>query len=402
MRTVLPAALALAVLACGGVDPVPAVDATNPDAAVDAPVDAPAPTCDVSGIPAYVPMPIVEQTVLPSLTAQGGEVINDTLQGTLKRHYLVVPGAGQPRPDKVFLWLAGSGAEPHQFTNILTIAASAGYVGISLAYDNETQVAQLCSSATVPACNSRMNLECGDQVRRELIYGRDVSDTPCIDVPRPDSIEHRVIRLVQYLDANFPSVGVRQFLNAAGDGLAWDRWAIGGWSQGGGHAGVLAGDHLVARALYMSKAGDSVLCPLTSADPDRDCDVDGDGLFDPTNEDELMVPAPASLRPRLTPGGRQFGAIHEREGAWNYSRETFEAFGMGAKADAVRVDGLGPYPAAYADLQCAHVFSTDAAPNSDPNDFHISMAIDAAMARDANGDLVLAPMIRYALGVPVP
>lgn len=405
MRTLIASFIALSLTACGGVDPLTGVDAAGPDTAdpgPDAAIDAAAATCDVAGLAAYAPVPILEQQILPSATARAGETINDTLQGMLKRHYLVAPGAGQPRPVKALLWLAGSGAEPHQFTNILTIAASAGYVGVSLAYDNESQIAELCASATEPLCNSRMNLECGDQVRREILYGSGVSNTPCIDVPRADAIEHRVVRLVQYLDANVPTLGARQYLNAAGDGLDWSKWAVGGWSQGGGHSAILAGDHLVARALYLSKGGDSVLCPLTTSDPDHDCDVDGDGLFDPANDDELQVPAPATFRPRATPGSRQFGAIHEREGAWAFSRETFEAYGMGAKADVIRLDGLGPYPAGYDAFQCRNVFSTVATPTSDPNDFHISMAIDGAMALDGNGDPVLAPAIRYALSVPVP
>ncbi|MEZ4399318.1 MAG: hypothetical protein R3B06_04825 [Kofleriaceae bacterium] len=392
--------------ACGGGGGGPA----GPDGAVEvdgavavdaAPaIDAPAAACDVSMLPPYAPVPIMSRSILPSDTAAPGETINDVLQGTLKRHYLVAPAAGQPAPTRALLWLAGSGAEPHQFTKVLAIGAAAGYLGVSLAYDNETQVAQLCGSTTEPACNSRMNLDCGDQVRQEIIYGTDTS--PCIDVPRADSIEHRVVRLVQYVDAQLPMLGARGFLDATGAALDWSKWAVGGWSQGGGHAGVLARDHLVARALFVSKGGDSVLCPLTTSDPDRDCDVNGDGVFDPTDDDELQVPAPATYLPRLTPGSRAFGAVHEREGAWAFSRETFAAYGMGAKGSEVRVDGLGPFPAAFDDFHCAHTFSTIATPASGPNDFHISMAIDGAMAVDADGVPVLAPMYFYALTVPVP
>ena len=409
MRIVL--ALSLAAAACGGVEPTatpdatPALDAAEAvDAAIDSPPpDAPAASCDVSAIPAYTPIPITEQYVLPSVTATGGEVIRDTLQGTLKRHYLVAPGPGQPRATKALLWLAGSGAEPQNFTKILSIAASAGYLGISLAYDNETSVAELCSSTTNPTCDNRMNLECGDQVRHELAYGRDLYDSPCVDVPRADSIENRIVRLVQYVDRMFPAVGARTLLNASGDGLDWSQWAVGGWSQGGGHAGLLAGEHLVARTIYMSKAGDSAPCPLTTTDPNRDCDANGDGVFDPNNEDEMLVPTPAASRPRLTPGERQFGFVHELESAWSYSRETFALYGMGGKPDSVRIDPIGPYPAGYADFQCRNVFSIVAPANGiDRNDYHKSMAVDGVMALDANGQPILAPGILYALTVPVP
>lgn len=402
MRLFLATATTLALAACGDVSTPATPDAGELDAPIVEPDAAPDPDalvapCDVTGLPPFAPVPIVEQQIAPSLTAAPGETINDTLGGTLKRHYLVVPGAGQPRPERALLWLAGSGAEPYHFTKVLGIAAAAGYVGISLAYDNEVSVGDLCSSTTVLRCNNRINHTCGDEVRHELLYGDGVYDSPCLVVPRADSIEHRAVRLVQYLDGMFPMLGAAQFLDGSGTGLAWHKWAIGGWSQGGGHAGILAREHLVARALYLSKGGDSVPCPFTTADPDRDCDVDGDGVFDSANLDELLIPAPDTFLARRTPGERQFGAVHEAEAAWGYSGETFEAYGMGAEADTVRVDGLTTYD----QFQCRNVFSTVAVPASDPNDFHISMAVDGAMAVDGNGVPVLAPMIFYALAVPV-
>ena len=404
MRLLLLAtATTFALAACGDVTSPAALDAgvvetdatpPEPDAASDS--DALAAACDVTGLAPYAPVPIVEQQIAPSLTAAPGETINDTLGGTLKRHYLVIPGAGQPRPERALLWLAGSGAEPYHFTRVMSIAAAAGYVGVSLGYDNETSVVDLCSSTTVARCNSRINRSCGDEVRHELIYGDTLHDSPCLTVPRADSIEHRIVRLVQYLDRTVPMLGAAQFLDGSGTGLAWHKWAVGGWSQGGGHSAILAREHLVARALYLSKGGDHLLCPFTTTDPDRDCDVDGDGRFDSTDEDELLIPAPDTYLPRRTPGERQFGAIHERESAWGFSRETFEAYGMGAKADAVRVDGL----TSYADFQCRNVFSTTAVPNNDPTAFHTSMAVDGTMAL-VGGVPVLAPMIFYALAVPV-
>lgn len=398
--------LVAAVAACGGVD-TPAgpdaattPDAASPDASPDANPDAAPASCDVSMIPAYQPVDVIETMVRPSDTAVGGEVINDVLNGQLKRHMLIAPTTG-PRPTKAFLWLSGSGAEPFQYRQYMNVAASMGYVAISLAYDNEISINALCNQAT-PACNDRMNLDCSDQVRREIIYGSDLAPNECVDVPTADSIKHRVVRLVQYIDRQFPNLGARQFLDASGQDLAWDKWAVGGWSQGGGHAGVLAGDHRVDRAVYMSKGSDSVLCALTTSDPNRDCDLDGDGMLDPMNLDEMQVPAPAAFRPRLTPGQRQFGFIHELEGAWNYSRETFEAFGMGARGDEVRLDGLGPYPAAYADFGCANVFSIVApAGGADPDNYHLSMAIDAALARGPDGLPILAHGLAYALAVPV-
>ena len=59
------------------------------------------------------------------------------------------------------------------------------------------------------------------------------------------------------------------------------------------------------------------------------------------NLDELLVPVPWAGQPRMTPGSRQFAAIHGLEDAWHYSRETFALYGLGAKGSEVDLDVAG-------------------------------------------------------------
>ncbi|MCE9578373.1 MAG: hypothetical protein K8W52_34920 [Deltaproteobacteria bacterium] len=397
-------ALALALAACGGVastapdagtasDVAPAADAPAPG---DAAPDAAAAACDISGF-AFTPVATTRTTILPSDTAQGQEVIHDTLQGTLKRHVLVAPTNPAERNGLLFLWMSGSGAEPTSYDTIQAIAAAAGYPSISLAYDNETSVGDLCSVPGDPQCGLT-TVDCEEGVREEMIYGSAVHDSPCVDVPPADAIEHRVLRLLQYLAINAPATGAAAFLTNNGTAIDWTKIAVGGWSQGGGHAGMIARDHLVARALYASKGASSVACPYTVSDPAM-CDLDGDHQLTPGNQDELLVPAPWTLQPRATPGSREFGAIHREEEAFNYSRETFERFGMGTKGDEIDLDTAGADFAAYG---CRHVFATSATPGCDPTAFHKSMAMDVCLARDANDLAILAPAYYYALKLPVP
>lgn len=402
MRTPRDLLIPVLLAACGGGGGGdPSVDGA---VAIDAATDAPPPTCDVSGLTAYVPIADSALTVaqiLPSMTARGGETINDTLQGTFKRHYLVAPADGRPLRDELFVFLAGSGAEPQNFTWILNVAAAAGYRAVSLAYDNETSVAERCGVAGDPLCGST-NPDCERGLREEMIYGQDRST--CVDVPSADAIEHRLLRLLQYLAENTPASGAAGFLTAGGTAIDWSKMVVGGWSQGGGHAGMLARDHAVARTLYISKGADSALCPTIESDPAR-CDLDGDGQLTPGNQDELLVPTLWAHDPRATPGARQFAVLHRLEDARFYSPEAFELFGMGAKASARSIDGLGPYPAAYADYGCAQVLTTSApahGPACDPNDYHKSVAVDGCLARDGADVPLLAPAFHYALTVPVP
>jgi hypothetical protein len=51
-------------------------------------------------------------------------------------------------------------------------------------------------------------------VRLEILDGTD--RTPLVDVDRANSIENRLIKLLQYLDANRPGEGWGGFLDAAG------------------------------------------------------------------------------------------------------------------------------------------------------------------------------------------
>ncbi len=400
MRTTSLAAVLL-FAACHG-DPVdPGVDAAppDPDAATDAaaPVDAPAAACDVSGLATVPTVPVTTALIRPSDTARGGETIDDVVQMQLKRHVVSAPTNAADRNGQLFVWMPGSGGEPGNFETIVGVGTAAGYLTVSLAYDNETSVGDRCGVPNDPVCGDA-NPDCEEDVREEMVYGSAVHDSPCVDVTPANALEHRILRLVQYLAQSVPQSGAGAFLTAGGAALDWSKIAVGGWSQGGGHAGILARDHLVARAVYASKGAGSTLCPLTVGDPAM-CDLDGDGRLTPGNLDELLVPVPWAGQPRMTPGSRQFAAIHGLEDAWHYSRETFALYGLGAKGSEVDLDVAGGDFAAYT---CRHTFVTRATPACGPTDYHKSMATDACLARTPGGTPVLAPFYWYALKLPVP
>ena len=355
------------------------------------------PECDASTLTAYAPVPVATFKIAPSSTARDGESIDDTLQGTYKEHYIQRRDDGGPDREELFLWLGGSGSEPQNYDYILNMAAFAGYTSVSLAYDNETSVGDTCGHDDVPECSSA-NVDCEEQVREEMIYGVDTS--PCLAVTPENSIEHRVLRLLQYGVEKVPTAGFDRYLDASKQQIDWTHIAVGGWSQGGGHAGMLSRDHLVARALFVSKGAGSVAC--TDVMAETDCDLDGDGVVGRDNLDEYVVPAPWAYDERFTPPSREFGSIHMEEDAWYYSDETYAAFGMDGAEAPLLIDGVGPYPEAYTDAYgCTHVFATDATPSCGDNDFHKSMASDFCMALDDDGVPLLAPAYVYALTVPV-
>ena len=236
-------------------------------------------------------------------------------------------------------------------------------------------------------------------VRLEMVYGSAVHDSPCVDVSPANSIHHRILRLIQYYDTTDPSGGAAAFLTADKSELNYSKIAFGGWSQGGGHAGLIARDHLVARTVYASQGAGQVYCEALHPSATQLCDLDGDGMLTAGNEDELLTAPPWTLQPRVTPGTRQFGAVHRGEKAWAFAPEAFENFGMGKKGTEVDIDAVGADYAAYG---CKHIFSTNAPPACEATKLHESMAIDVCMAKDASGLPILAPFYYYALKVPVP
>lgn len=116
------------------------------------------------------------------------------------------------------------------------LAASLGYHVISLRYPN-----------ALSASAARFDEDAGEfeRFRLALIAG---GTSKHISLPRHESIEHRLIKLLQYLVATRPAGQWQQFLTADGS-IRWEAIAVAGQSQGGGHAALIALHHQVARVI---------------------------------------------------------------------------------------------------------------------------------------------------------
>lgn len=230
---------------------------------------------------------------------------------------------------QLLLFLPGTGGRnvgpPRPFS--LT-AAELGYHVIELAYPNNL-------SATV--CWRQTDPNCFEKFRREVIKGNDFS--PLIAVGRADSIEYRMERLLTVLSARQPARGWGQFLGPRGE-AAWEKIAVAGQSQGGGHAALIARDRKVARVLLFGAPKD----------------------YDPKGR----KPAPW-YGPSRTPAKRFFALVHtrDRQGCtFPQQIEIYRAMGMADKP--VSVDGAMPpygnsrilitsYPGRQISSKAAHV-----------------------------------------------
>jgi len=341
----------------------------------------------------FTPVEVARHEVRPSATAGPGEAISDHFEDTYQPHVLTLPVVVPPSGE-LFVFLPGTGAQTTSFDWIAQFAAFHGTPTLTLAYDNTLSVEAACNDGVVAGCQ-RDDVACDESVRREALYGRSTHDSACIDVPDHDAIVHRTLRAVQWLSTQFPEDGFERFLEEEGAALDWSRIGVGGWSQGGGHAGLLAGDHELARAVYLSKGAGAVRCgeltPEQQAQWNCDPSLATATATQPEQADALAVPAPWANQPRATPSDRQRGAVHLDEQAILYSLETFIAFGMlSSERDALDIDTIDDPSDPEGALATSRAYVTDARPSCGPTDFHPSMATDECLSLLRHGVPALA------------
>lgn len=141
---------------------------------------------------------------------------------------LFIPGT-QPRDKK------GNPEKPSAI-RFCKNAAMSGYHVVYLMYPNDVAAAE--------ACRDKPDRDAFSLFRWALIEG---GNNSYINVPRAESIENRTIKLMQYLQREHPNQNWGQFVV---DGhVAWEKVAVAGQSQGGGHAAIIATRYMVARVL---------------------------------------------------------------------------------------------------------------------------------------------------------
>jgi hypothetical protein len=228
------------------------------------------------------------------------------------------------------LFLTGTSGKPEGNPHFLTFIADQGYPVISLAYDDEPAVAQVCPQDPDP--------DCSEAFRRMRIDG--VADGPGkspVQNPPAESITTRLATLLRALAQAKPNEGWDRYLD--GDQPRWDRILVSGLSQGAGMAAYIAKHHQVARVVLFSSPWDS------------------------TGRDHH--PAPWLSQPTATPMERWFAEYNKRE----------------KTADLIQ--------AAYAALQIPpdhiRVFARDLPSDfhgNSPNPYHVITIIDQGYAPD--------------------
>lgn len=244
---------------------------------------------------------------------------------------------------ELFVYLHGAGGTASGASDLIQTAAELGFHAIGITYYMNVQPSQACMTP---------NFSCHEAFRREIIEGFDYS--PQIVISRADSIENRIIKLLQHLEMQHPGEGWTQYLNS--DAIRWDSTVVYGHSMGGANTALLAKLHVLKGACVVS--------PPT----------DINGWF---------------ANPQ-TPAARMFGFSHINDN-FNAIQTAWVTMGLdqfGVLRDVAST--MWPY-------EGTHRLSTSLTPAGAGTDFHNSTTSDAATPRQTDGTPVYKPVWTYMM-----
>ena len=166
-------------------------------------------------------------------------VTDPNITGDIARHHAFYNPLCTPK-NKLLLYMVGTINHPANDLYFTKLAANNGYHVISIVYENNTSAKS--------ACFTENDTTCYENFHKEVIFGTPVSNA--VNVDSSHSIYNRSIKLLQYLNSNYPSENWGQFYN--GNNINWTSVITAGHSQGSGHATYLGHIYPVHRVLMFS------------------------------------------------------------------------------------------------------------------------------------------------------
>lgn len=265
----------------------------------------------------------------------------------------------KPR-NELLVFLPGTNGKPGGTNLFCQTAADLGYHTVALSYPTD-----------IPATAVRESTdpEAFEKFRLEIIEGRDLS--PRVSVNRTNSIENRLIKLLQHLDKSDPHGRWGQYLTASG-ALHWPGIAVSGHSQGGGHAALIATKHRVARAI------------MTGA---------------PKDFDRVRNRPAAWYGHAATPVSGFFTFNHERDRqGCDFAEQLLicKAMGLDKLGGAVQVDTVPP------PFRGSRILTTNFAGSpTESTRAHSSVIGDRGCPKDRDGKPIFRPVWEWMMTAPV-
>ena len=141
------------------------------------------------------------------------------------------------------VFLPGTNSYSYAYRYFAWAASDLGYHVINLSYPNDKSINKPCADVVDKACH--------EKIRKEIITGHNYSEL--IDIPLHESIESRLIHLLQFLSLYFPEDSWGQYLDSTAR-PRWESIILAGHSQGGGHCAMIGKMYPVYRVIMFSSA----------------------------------------------------------------------------------------------------------------------------------------------------
>ena len=258
--------------------------------------------------------------------------------------------------EELVLLLPGKGYQPTFYDQFIIQAGKLGYHGLALKYVDDVAL-----DIQVPCGSSALN-NCFVDARMENITGNDVS--PVVAINRTNSIEHRLIESLFYLNEVFPGNGWDKFWS--GDStILWEKIRIVGHEEGAGYAATIGKTHNLARVVLM-------------------------GWSDWDNNNNAL---PAWLGDNsATPAANWYGFAHTQDEVMPFSRQeaSWNALGFGTFGAVTSVDATAhPY-------NNSHMLSTSITPALSNTAFNDVVLVSSYVPL-VNNELVLLDAWSYLI-----
>jgi hypothetical protein len=266
-----------------------------------------------------------------------------------------------PKRNKLVVFLPGTGVAPNVYKLFPETAAENGFHVINLTYVNSFQFIGMAATNNCDACYV--------ETRTEILTGQNLSQFE--DIDRNNSIEHRLIKALEWMDTNYPTQNWAQFLD--GTNILWEFIVIAGHSQGAGQAGFIAKQVEVDRAI-MFDSGD---------------------WYEPETRPATWISTPGA-----TPAIKFYGAAHTNDPLFPNPHQipAWTAFGL---------TNFGPiiFAENTSDPQflCSRMIRTAVEPrnNNGETAYHGAMVRDLHVPLDANNTPIFRSLWEYMLFGPL-
>lgn len=245
--------------------------------------------------------------------------------------------------NKLLVFFPGTNSSPIFYTTILKKAASLGYHVIGLMYANG---AEIYTYSTTSTDNTRYRL-----CRLEAFNGIDV--TPGVNIDNNNAVKTRLIKLLQFLQTQYPTQSWQQFL--ANNDVVWNKCVLSGHSQGGGLSLFIAKQVAVDRAISFSSL---------------------DWNFALSSNADWITMASA------TPVSKFYSFNHQSDELFNFSLVQTQLQAMGLTGPQVNIDVAAP---PYGNSRTLNSLATPAINTFSP--YHSITCLNGYVPKAANGDI---------------